>query len=63
MGFFVVAERGLVRLTQLIVFVVEKMAASIHDTEEATATAFKIILDEKVCHTLFPRFFLVHENS
>lgn len=25
-----------------------KMAASVHDTEEATATAFKIMLDERV---------------
>jgi len=28
------------------------MAASIHDTEEATATAFKIIIDEKVSQYL-----------
>lgn len=35
-------------LTHFIVFVLEKMAASIHDTEEATSAAFQIIIDEKV---------------
>jgi hypothetical protein len=39
------------------VFVLEKMAASVHDTEEATATAFKIILDEKVSQYLSPILF------
>ncbi len=30
------------------VMLVEKMPASLHDVEEATAQAFKIIVDEKV---------------
>lgn len=43
-------------LNHLIVFVLEKMAASIHDTEEATAEAFKIIIDEKVSQHLSKGF-------
>ena len=40
-------------------FVLEKMAASIQDTEEATATAFKIILAEKVCQNLASKYTIV----